>query len=150
MQKIFFIFIASFFICQTIAAQSKEDWIIGVWTTGSGSGRVKIEKIGSKYYGKVIWLKEPIDAKTGKPKLDVNNPDNALKSTPRLGLRIMKDFVSDGDGVFSGGNIYDPEKGKTYCGKITVKDQNTLTMRGHVCGFKLLGKSDTWKRYTGN
>jgi uncharacterized protein (DUF2147 family) len=147
MKKVVITFFA--FLCLSVIAnaQVSEDWIVGVWTTGNGSARVKIEKIGSKYYGKTIWLKEPNDKATGKPKLDKNNPDAALKNTPRLGLRIMKDFVHDGNGVFSGGNVYDPDKGKTYCGKITVKDKNTLSMRGYICGFKALGKSDTWKRY---
>jgi uncharacterized protein (DUF2147 family) len=147
MRKILFIVIVHLLLSVAVKAQISEDWIVGIWTTGNGSARVKIEKIGSKYYGKTIWLKEPIDSKTSKPKLDKNNPDDALKNTPRLGLRIMKDFVHDGNGVFSGGNVYDPEKGKNYCGKITVKDQNTLSMRGYICGVKLLGKTDTWKRY---
>jgi uncharacterized protein (DUF2147 family) len=148
MKKILFILVVAFLTSITVKAQLNEDWIIGIWVTGSGSARVKIEKIGSKYYGKTVWLKEPTDDKTGKPKLDKKNPDDALKNTPRLGLRIMKDFVFDGNGVFSSGNIYDPEKGKNYCGKITIKDQNTLSMRGYICGVKALGKTDTWKRYT--
>jgi uncharacterized protein (DUF2147 family) len=148
MKKIVVIFLVNFFVSITAQAQISEDWIVGVWTSGSGTARVKIEKIGSKYYGKTIWLEVPNDSKTGKPKLDKNNPDAALKNTPRLGLRIMKDFVHEGNGVFSGGNVYDPEKGKTYCGKITVKDKNTLSLRGYICGMKVLGKTDTWKRYT--
>lgn len=132
-----------------VSAQVQEDWIVGIWTPGHGKARVKIEKIGNKYFGKTVWLKEPNDPETGKPKVDKNNPDPALRNTPRLGLRIMKDFVYDGNGVFSGGTIYDPEKGKTYCGKITITSQTTLDMRGFICGFKALGREDTWTLYTG-
>ena len=134
----------------SVSAQIEESWIIGVWTPGHGKARVKIEKIGNKYFGKTVWLTEPNDPETGKPKVDKNNPDPALRNTPRLGLRIMKDFVYDGNGIFSGGTIYDPEKGKTYCGKITITTQNTLDMRGFICGFKALGREDTWTRHTEN
>lgn len=138
--------LAILLITSTATAQANEEMIIGVWTTGSGNARIKIEKIGSKYYGKTVWLEKPTDA-AGKPKLDTENPDKALQGTPRLGLRIMKDFLHDGAGAFSGGNIYDPEKGKTYCGKLSIKDANTLVLRGYICGFKMLGKNDTWKKY---
>lgn len=142
------ILIATIGLQMALSAQVKEDWILGVWTVGDGSARVKVEKIGSKYYGKTIWLKEP-NGKDGKPKVDAKNPDAGLRNTPRLGLRIMKDFVYEKDGVFTGGNIYKPDEGKTYCGKITIKDQNTLSLRGYICGMKVLGKTQTWTRYTG-
>lgn len=132
-----------------VAAQStiSEDWIVGTWVPSSGKARIKIEKIGTKYYGKTVWLQTPNDA-NGNPKTDVQNPDESLRNAPRLGLRIMKDFVYEGDGVFKDGTVYDPEKGKTYCGKITITDQNTLSMRGYLCNASLLGRTDTWTRYT--
>jgi len=129
-------------------AQTQEsDKLLGVWTTEDGSARVKIEKIGNKYFGKTIWMKEPND-ENGKPKVDVNNPDESLRNQPRIGLRIMKDFEYEGKGVFKNGNIYDPKKGKTYCGKITMKDDNHLDMRGNICGFGMLGRTTSWTRYT--
>lgn len=130
-------------------AQVSESMIIGVWTPGHGKARVQIEKIKDKYYGKTVWLKEPNDPTTGKPKVDVNNPEVSLRSRPRLGLTILKDFVYDGDGVFKDGTVYDPESGKTYCGKITIKSATTLDMRGSICSFKLLGRTDTWTKYNG-
>ncbi len=147
MKKLSLMLIIAFTSILQVSAQIKEEWIVGIWTVGDGSARVKVEKIGSKYYGKTIWLKEPND-KDGKPKVDVKNSDPALRSTPRLGLRIMKDFVYEKDGVFSSGNIYKPDEGKNYCGKITIKDQNTLSLRGYICGMKVLGKTQTWTRFT--
>lgn len=130
-------------------AQIKPEMVIGVWTPGHGNARVQIEKINDKYYGKSVWLREPNDPATGKPKKDVNNPTESLRNTPRLGLTVLKDFVYEGDGVFANGTVYDPESGKTYCGKITIKGATTLDMRGSICSFKLLGKTDTWTKYTG-
>jgi len=51
------------------------DRLMGVWEPSNGRARVKIEKIGAKYYGKFVWLKEPIEPTTGQPKTDKNNPD---------------------------------------------------------------------------
>lgn len=139
-----FILVSS--IMNTMAQNAEADKLLGVWTVEDGSARVKIEKIGSKYFGKTIWMKEPND-ENGKPKVDVNNPDANLRNQPRIGLRIMKDFEYEGKGVFKNGNIYDPKKGKTYCGKITVKDDDHLDMRGSICGFGMLGRTTSWTRY---
>lgn len=132
---------------QLQAQTAEADRILGVWVPSHGKARVKIEKIGNKYFGKTIWLKEPNDPETGKPKVDKMNPDANLRNQPRLGLRIMKDFEYEGKGVWKGGTVYDPEKGKTYCGKITFVDDDHLDLRGSICGFSLLGRTDTWTRY---
>lgn len=148
MKKIGMLALSVLILHQFSFAQISESMVVGVWTPGHGKARVKIEKIGNKYYGKTVWLKEPNDA-NGKPKTDIENPEPSLRNQPRLGLRVLKDFVYDGDGVFTDGTVYDPEKGKSYCGKITITSANTLEMRGHICGFRFLGREDTWTRYTG-
>ena len=131
----------------TLLAQTNEaDKLLGTWTVEDGSARVKIEKIGTKYFGKTVWMKEPNDEQ-GKPKVDANNPDVSLRNQPRIGLRIMKDFQYEGKGIFKNGNIYDPKKGKTYCGKITMKDDDHLDLRGSICNFGMLGRTSSWTRY---
>ena len=45
--------------------------------------------------------------------------------------------------VYTGGSVYDPDSGKTYCGKITFKGSK-LDMRGYLCSFSLFGKTETW------
>ena len=127
-------------------AQSFEaDDLVGVWQPSHGKGRVKIEKIGDKYYGKVVWLKEPKDPATGEAKLDVNNPDASLRNRRRLGLRVLKDFQFKGKNLWEDGTIYDPENGSTYNCKITMTDKNTLEIRGFV-GVSVFGRTDVWKR----
>ena len=46
------------------------DAIVGVWKTGEGTAMVRMYKNGDKYQGKIVWLKEPNDPETGKPKVD--------------------------------------------------------------------------------
>ena len=127
------------------AQKFSADDLIGVWEPSHGKGRVKIEKIGDKYFGKVVWIKEPLDPETGEKKLDKNNPDTTLRKRKRLGLRVLQDFVSNGSGYWDSGTIYDPETGTTYNCKITMKNKNTLDIRGFV-GVSVFCRTDTWKR----
>ncbi len=134
------------FFSLDILAQSNPDDLLGLWTAGSGKVHVKIEKVGNKYYGKIVWLKIPIDPITQKPKTDKNNPNESLRNTPLKGCRILKDFESKGEGVWKNGTIYDPENGKTYSCYIKMRDINTLDIRGYI-GISAIGRTDVWKRY---
>lgn len=118
---------------------------IGVWATEKGSAHVKIEDCGGKLCGSLIWLKEPLNQQ-GKDKIDSHNPDPTLRTRKILGLPLLNDFVSDGDGtVWSGGTIYNPDDGKTYSCKLTMQDRKTMKVRGYV-GISLLGKTQVWSR----
>ncbi|MFN6945912.1 MAG: DUF2147 domain-containing protein [Cytophagaceae bacterium] len=120
------------------------DALIGVWEPGNGKAKVKITKIGEKYYGKIVWLKEPKDEK-GVAKTDKNNPDESMRNTPLLGYRILKDFAYKGNNTWEDGTIYDPENGSTYSCTIKMKNDNTLEVRGYI-GVSMIGRTDTWTR----
>lgn len=149
MKKVSFVWslalVLSLLFSTSSQAQSSADDLIGVWEPSHGKARVKIEKIGEKYYGKIVWLREPNDEETGEPKTDRNNPDEALRSTPLRGYRILKDFVFSGDGEWTEGTIYDPENGNNYSCTIKMKDENTLDIRGYI-GVSAFGRTDVWKR----
>ncbi len=121
------------------------DAVVGTWLNGTKKGRIQIYKQGDKYFGKLIWLIEPNDPATGKPKIDNKNPEPGLKSRPLLNLNIMTGFSYDGGNVWDDGKIYNPEDGKTYSCKMTLKTPNTLDVRGYV-GISLIGKTQTWTR----
>lgn len=121
----------------------KADAILGSWANENGQDHILIYKRGSKFFGKLDWIKVPNDDQ-GKPKTDKNNPDPALRSRPDLGLELLKDFAFDGHDVYSGGTVYDPKNGKTYSCKMTL-DGNTLKIRGYI-GISLFGRSVTWTR----
>jgi uncharacterized protein (DUF2147 family) len=120
------------------------DALSGTWLVEDGTAKVKIEKAGEKYSGKIVWLKDPTET-TGKPKLDTKNPDKSLQGRPILGLPLLKDFAYDEDNVWTDGTIYDPDGGKTYSCKITMKNNQSIEVRGYV-GISLFGRTETWKR----
>jgi len=63
---------------------------------------------------------------------------------PVLGMTILWNLRHDGD-VWTGGEILDPENGKTYRCKVRVGDDGNLEVRGFI-GFALLGRTQVWER----
>jgi uncharacterized protein (DUF2147 family) len=126
-------------------AQPKPDDILGKWLNEDKDGHIEIYKDNGKYFGRIVWLKEPIDEVTGKPKLDDENEDESLRSQPIMGLIILKDFVFDGDDEWEDGTIYDPKNGSTYSCYMNFGDSNTLKIRGYI-GISWIGRNTYWTR----
>jgi uncharacterized protein (DUF2147 family) len=59
-------------------------------------------------------------------------------------MQMLSGFKPDKDGVWSSGQVYNAEDGKTYSGKITPLGANQLKLRG--CVFFPLCKTQTWTR----
>ena len=137
--------VASAWLGSAFVSADNPDAIVGTWLTGSKNGRVQIYKQGSQYFGKIVWLKEPNDPKINQPKTDSNNPDSQKKAQPLLGLVNLRNFSYAGENVWDQGKVYDPENGKEYSCKLTLRNNNTLDVRGYV-GISLLGRTDTWQR----
>lgn len=129
------------FIATSVFAQA--DKILGVWLSQDKKAHVEIYKnAGGQYFGKIIWLSEPNDPATGKPKVDAKNPDASKRNNPLLGSLTFLNFTYV-DGAYTGGKIYDCRDGKTYTGKLWLNDDGTLSMRGYI-GF--LYSTEKWTR----
>ncbi|HOJ03548.1 MAG TPA: DUF2147 domain-containing protein [Bacteroidota bacterium] len=141
-----FLAVCFFLPIASLLAQSQEaDAVLGTWLVQDKNAKVEIYKRGSKYYGKIVWLKEPNDEQ-GKAKVDKENPEEKLRSRPILGLEMLRGFVYDEDYVWEDGEIYDPKNGKTYSCKMTLTDKgNTLDVRGYI-GISLIGRTQEWTR----
>jgi len=113
----------------------------GTWLTQAGDGRIRVAKCGSGMCGTIIWVKDPIDAATGKPSVDGKNPDPSKRTRKILGLRIFA-MAADSDGNWAGG-IYNADDGQTYKGKITLRSVQQLEVQG--CAGPFCG-SETWSR----
>jgi len=114
-----------------------------LWYNEEKTAKIRIFKSDDgKFYGKIIWLKVPeID---GKPKLDPHNPDKSRRNDPLLGMLVLKNFKKSGENGYESGTIYDPQNGKTYSCKMTLKNDK-LSVRGYV-GFSLIGRTTVWTK----
>lgn len=119
-------------------AQNKATDIIGTWKSQKGDSHITIFNDNGVFYGKVIWG-------TGGSAKDVNNPDASLRNRDVVGLVILKGFRFDGKYEWEGGTIYDPRNGETYDCVMSLKDGNTLNIRGYV-GMSLFGRTEVWTR----
>jgi uncharacterized protein (DUF2147 family) len=132
------------FTYKSFTQTDEGDALLGVWMPGHGKAKVKVTKVGTKYYGKIVWLKEPT-YEDGTKKRDKNNADPKMHETPLLGYKILKDFEYTGKKTWENGTIYDPENGSTYSCTIKLTDKNTIDVRGYI-GVSMIGRTDTWKR----
>jgi uncharacterized protein (DUF2147 family) len=116
---------------------------IGTWYTGDKDSRVRIVNCGGALCGNLVWLKEPNDPATGRPKTDKHNADASKQSRPLLGVPIVLAMKPSGTGQWSG-EVYNASDGKTYTGSFTLTGPNTADLKGCVLGF--LCKSQIWTR----
>jgi uncharacterized protein (DUF2147 family) len=133
-------------------AQSKADKIVGYYLTyddetGAEKSQVQIFKsTNGKYYGKIVWLKEPL--KNGKPKVDDKNPDAKLQSRAIIGLEMLKGFkYNESDNEWVDGSIYNPSSGKTYNCYINFESATKVKIRGYIgASWMGLGKTAYWTK----
>ena len=127
-------------------AQREKNQIEKTWFNQEKTSKIEVylAKDG-KFYGKIVWLDNVNDEKTGKPKVDKENPNENQRNTPIMGILILKGFSvsADDKNVYTGGKVYDPKNGKTYCGKLTFKGKE-IDLRGFICSVSFLGRTSTW------
>ena len=130
--------------CLTLQSFAQKDAIEKVWFNAEKTSKIEIFKATDGFfYGKIIWLKEPND-KNGKPKLDKNNKEESQQNQPVWGMLILKKFKKPNSAnEYENGTVYDPNNGKTYCGKLTLQGKE-LKLRGFICGWSWLGRSSVW------
>jgi uncharacterized protein (DUF2147 family) len=126
------------------AAFAQKDPLEKVWYNQEKTSKIEIYKaVDGNFYGKIIWLQTPND-KAGKPRTDIENKDEKLRSTPLQGMLILRKFKKGTEAnVYESGTVYDPNNGKTYCGKLTLNGTE-LKLRGFICGWTWLGRTSTW------
>ncbi len=139
-------------LSNSVFAQAKADKIVGYYLTLDDDTKAEKSQVqifkhtNGKYYGKIVWLKEP--NKNGKPKVDDQNPDTKLQNRPIMNLEILKGFSYDkDDDEWSDGTIYNPTGGKTYNCYMNFESTNTLKIRGFIgASWMGLGKTATWTK----
>lgn len=146
------LFAFSLVFANTLSAQSKADKIVGYYLTyddetGAEKSQVQIFKTTTgKYFGKIVWLKEPL--KDGKPKVDDKNPDKKFQNRAINGLEILKNFSFDeSSNEWNDGSIYNPTSGKTYNCYINFESATKIKIRGYIgAAWMGLGKTAYWTK----
>jgi uncharacterized protein (DUF2147 family) len=126
-----------------LAAPGTADDPRGPWLVQSGEAAVRIQDCPQGLCGTIVWLRQE-RGPAGERLHDLHNADPALRGRPICGMTMLYNFKPDGEGGWSGGQIYDPEHGKTYTARMRLAG-NGLALRGYV-GVPLFGETQTWTR----
>lgn len=133
---------------------SNQDAIIGKWRDLREIIEIEIYKNMDKYHGRIVWLKEPnyrendYKGMAGKPRIDRENPDPALRNRPLLNMDLLWGCVFTDNKQWAKGILYDPMKGKTYQCSISMDKHDWLIVRGYT-GAEILRKTMFLKRIKG-
>lgn len=139
------LFLSTLFLGSIVWAQNA---IVGQWKTiddetGKPKSIIEIYEKDGVFNGKIIKLfREPNEDQN--PKCDKCSGDK--KDQLILGMQNLNDLKKDSDTRWSGGEILDPNNGKTYSCKAELLDGGKkLNLRGFI-GFSLIGRTQTWER----
>lgn len=122
--------------------------IVGEWTTISdddgkpmGIVQIQLDSATQTYVGFVRGILAdagPADSVCGRC-------GGALENQRIVGMEILRGMRRDGD-EYTGGEILDPETGKTYRARLRLIDGGAkLEVRGYI-GVPLFGRSQVWIR----
>lgn len=143
------IFLSITFLNILIYAQTTP---VGKWKTiddetQQAKSIIEIFEKDGLLYGKIEKLFRKAD-EDQNPKCDKCSGDK--KDQLIIGMQILNGLKKDSDAKWTGGEILDPNNGKTYsCKLILIEDGKRLNVRGFI-GFSLLGRTQTWEREASN
>ncbi len=146
MKKLLILFLFGLWLHAATARDSKS--ITGIWWNDEKTSKIEVIEKDGHFFGTIVYM-IPEKYENGKPPLDDDNPDEALRNRSVLGLQILGDLkFNSNKNEWQGGRIYDPKSGKTYdCfGWFKEGDLDTLFLKGYIVGIKWLGKSTEWTR----
>ena len=108
------------------------DPVFGTWKTApddnGNTGYIKVDACGSAICGTLV---KSFDS-SGKEMASDN-----------IGKKIIWDMTSDGDGDYSGGKVWSPDRDKTYKSKMQLNG-NSLSIQG--CVMIICRDGGTWTR----
>ena len=119
---------------------------VGLWRstddkTGEAKAEIRIAEAAGVLSGKI----EKRLSKAAKPGEVCVECSDDRKDQPILGLEVIRNAKqAEGQGVWEGGKILDPENGRNYTLKMTpIEDGKKLEVKG---SFGPFGRTQTWTR----
>ncbi len=130
-------------LISTLAAAAENP--VGLWRTiDDKSGKEKSLVRVTESNGQLQLTIEKIFREHGEdPNPLCDKCPGEKKNKPVIGMQIGSGLKKDGD-VWSGGEILDPQNGKTYKCKVWLEDKGKkLHVRGFI-GVSVLGRTQVW------
>jgi len=119
--------------------------VFGTWKTiddrtGNPKAIIDIYEKNGKMYGKVVKIVEK-----GKENSLCTKCEGDLKDKPVIGMQIIDAAEHQGDGVYKGDTLFDPEQAMTFRCKIWLDPENSdnLKVRGYLA---FIYRTQTWVR----
>lgn len=133
-------FIMLAFATLQVNADNRESFEGYYWNEDK-SAIVRLILDGDSIKGITAWSNNP------NPITDTQNPDPSLQDRPIIGMTFLWGFAySDKKNQWKDGKVYDPNNGKTYDAKLSLKESgNILEMRGYI-GIAVLGRTAKFER----
>lgn len=118
---------------------------VGVWKDERGETQIELYRCGEELCGRIVALRQPLDA-DGRPLLDAHNPDPERRKQPHLGLTVLQKLsYNPSTERWEGGEIYDPNNGRTYSCYVQQLGPDRLEVKGYI-GFAIIGRAQIWTR----
>lgn len=115
-----------------LAGAAAADPVDGTWKTAPDDngnfGHIQVGACGAKICGTLV---KSFDS------------SGAESQSDNVGKKIIWDMVAKGDGYYSGGKIWSPDRDKTYKSKMTLSG-NKLSVEG--CVLLICRDGGTWSR----
>lgn len=135
------------FISST-AATPEQLTPVGLWYniddhTGQPRAEIRITENSGVLTG---YIERSLSVDPSKEKTHCNKCTDDRKGQPLIGMEIIRGARPSKDSWWEGGNVLDPEIGKSYSLRLRVADDNqSLVVRGYIGPFF---RSQTWYRVT--
>ena len=121
---------------------------VGLWKTvddasGKATSLIRISEVNGELQGRIEKLLAP---NPRDPNPRCGKCEGERKDQPIVGMLFMSGLKKASPTEYGGGEILDPDNGKTYRSKVTlIEGGNKLDVRGYI-GVPLLGRSQVWLR----
>jgi uncharacterized protein (DUF2147 family) len=120
-------------VAATAVPAAIADQAVGTWRLSDGRVTVRISPCGANLCGHVVGLSQPLN-REGKPKVDRENPNPALRSRPVMGLQVLFNLRGNGNGSWTG-TIYNADDGGTYSARLKLRDARQIQLKACLGPF---------------
>ena len=113
-----------------ILAQTNPNAILGKWESEEKNLIVEVYKQNNAFKAKVVWYHDANDTIPVEQRLDLNNPNKALRNRKIVGTDILSELIyNPKQDKWVNGRIYDASSGRTWDATVWLTDNQNLNVR---------------------